>query len=241
MPTQAATRGATVLLHACAHNPTGVDPSIEQWKEIAAVCKDRGLFCLFDSAYQGFASGDPAVDAASIRLFASEKIPLLVCQSYSKNFGLYNERAGCLLVCGVTPEVATNSVSQLKILIRACYSNPPAHGAQIVATVLSDPVLESSFYADLQVMSGRIKAQRAALLAALTERGTPGTWDHITKHIGMFTFTGLSPEQVDVMVEKHHIYMLRNGRISMCGLSERTVPLLADAIDDVVRNVPAKL
>jgi aspartate/tyrosine/aromatic aminotransferase len=138
---EGASDGSTFVLHACAHNPTGVDPNMEQWAAICAVCKAKDIFVVFDSAYQGFASGDPAVDAGAMRHFASEGVPLTVCQSFSKNFGLYNERAGCLLVCAPTKAAREAIESQLKIIVRANWSNPPAHGARIVAGARLSPAV----------------------------------------------------------------------------------------------------
>mmetsp|Transcript_23881 Transcript_23881/g.71265 ORF Transcript_23881/g.71265 Transcript_23881/m.71265 type:complete len:413 (+) Transcript_23881:136-1374(+) len=234
---KAAPNGASVVLHACAHNPTGVDPTADQWKELAALCKAKAFFIIFDSAYLGFASGDPDQDSAGIRLFIEAGIPLFICQSYSKNFGLYNERTGCLVTVG--PDSATTAavVSQLKILVRANWSNPPAFGARVVAITLGDPALRAEWFAALKTMSGRIMLMREKLKASLGAKGTPGTWDHITKQIGMFSFTGLTADQVEFITKKYHVYMLKNGRANMCGLTEPTVEYFATAIDDAVRNV----
>lgn len=238
---KAAAPGSTFVLHACAHNPTGVDCNLEQWKEIADICKAGKLFCIFDSAYQGFASGDPAFDSASMRHFASEGIPFLICQSFSKNLGLYNERTGCVQVVANDPKSAQAVASQLKILVRANWSNPPAHGARIASTVLNSPELKAEWYGNLKSMSGRIALMRSKLKAALVAKGTAGTWDHIVDQIGMFSFTGLTPEQVEHLITKYHIYLLKNGRINMCGLNEHNVQYIADAIHDAVTNVTAKL
>lgn len=233
---KAASDGATVVLHSCAHNPTGVDPTAEQWQTIADVCKAKNFTCVFDAAYIGFASGSVDTDCQSYRLFMSMGIPIFICQSYSKNFGLYNERTGAVIVVGKTEQMQISVVSQLKILVRANWSNPPAHGAQIVALVLGTPELKSEWYDALETMSGRIKAMRAQLFKALTDKQTPGNWEHITRQIGMFSFTGLSSEQVDMIREKYHIYMLQSGRVNMCGLTEPTVEHLATAMHDAVTN-----
>jgi aspartate aminotransferase len=233
-------KGATAVLHGCAHNPTGVDPTLDQWKALCELCKERELLVVFDTAYQGFASGDPAVDAAGIRHFADEGVPMMICQSYSKNFGLYNERAGCLLIVGATPEVSKAVVSQLKILVRRNWSNPPAHGALIVSRVLGTPELYEEWLGCLKTMSGRIIDMRKGLFDKLVELKTPGTWHHIIDQIGMFSFTGLTKEQVAFVIEKYHIYMLANGRINMCGVTVPTIDYLATAIHDAVTSV-AKL
>jgi len=235
------TVGAAFVIHACAHNPTGVDPNKEQWEALCEVALERKLFCIFDTAYQGFASGDPAVDAFGARHFAAKGVPVMICQSYSKNFGLYNERTGAILIAGPTPDATAAAVSQFKILVRCNWSNPPAHGARIVATVLNTPELYAEWLDHLTVMSGRIKAMRKALFDKLIELGTPGTWNHITDQIGMFSFTGLTPAQVGVMKSKYAVYMLGNGRINMCGLTVPTIDYLATAIHDAVSSDPAKL
>lgn len=233
---KAAPSGATVILHACAHNPTGVDPTEDQWKEISAVCKEKNFTVIFDAAYVGFASGSVEEDCRSYRMFVGMNIPVFICQSYSKNFGLYNERTGAVVVATNAPETTQAVISQLKILVRCNWSNPPAHGAQIVAIVLSDEKLRNDWFECLQIMSSRIKKMRSQLKAALVAKGTPGTWDHITNQIGMFSFTGLTSEQVTFIQEKYHIYMLQNGRVNMCGLTEPTIDHLATAIHDAVTS-----
>ncbi|KAL6770488.1 AST1 [Auxenochlorella protothecoides x Auxenochlorella symbiontica] len=233
----AAPRGAVVLLHACAHNPTGVDPTHEQWAGILDAVRDRGLLPFFDSAYQGFASGDLDGDAASIRMFAEAGLELLLAQSFAKNMGLYGERAGALTVVSADADTSARVESQLKRVIRAMYSNPPRHGAEIVAAILSDPELYALWKAELKGMADRIISMREHLHAALRERGTPGTWDHIQDQIGMFSYTGLTRRQVaDCLTAKHHVYMTLDGRISMAGLSPESCKYLAAAIDDAVRN-----
>jgi len=229
--------GSIILLHAAAHNPTGVDPTREQWDEIRAACKSKGHICWLDSAYQGFATGDLETDAYAMRQFAADGIPVIVSQSFAKNFGLYGERVGTLsLTCG-SADIVKSVTSQLDVIIRNLYSNPPKHGANIVKTVLSDPELYQEWRDELMAMSRRIQDMRKELYDELVSLGTPGSWGHITSQIGMFSFTGLSPEQSKAMVEKHHVYMLGNGRVSMAGVTTKNVKYIAGAIDDVVRNV----
>jgi len=229
-----------VLLHSCAHNPTGVDPTQEQWKQIAAVIRERRHFPFFDTAYQGFASGDLAKDAWAIRYFAQEGFELCVAQSFAKNFGLYGERAGAFhFLAGPGAEATAASAhiaSQLAILQRSEISNPPAYGARIAGLVLNDPALFAQWEEDLRTMSGRIIQVRSQLRQKLEARGTPGTWDHITSQIGMFSFTGLSEKQVLILREKWHIYMTKNGRISMAGLNSHNLDYVAEAIDSTVRE-----
>lgn len=232
-----APEGSIFLLHAAAHNPTGVDPTKAQWDEILMACKEAKHICWFDSAYQGFASGDLEKDAYAIRKFAEAGLNTMVSQSFAKNFGLYGERIGTLAIVCSKKEAVPPVLSQLDVLIRNLYSNPPKHGANIVRTVLSDKALTQEWHAELYAMSKRIQDMRSALAAELKKLGTPGTWTHITSQIGMFSYTGLSPTQSDAMVDKHHVYMLRNGRISMAGVTSKNVAYLAQAIDDVVRNV----
>jgi len=228
--------GSVIMLHAAAHNPTGVDPTKEQWDQIMAVCQAKKHVCWFDSAYQGFATGCLEKDAYALRAFAEAGCPLFVSQSFAKNFGLYGERVGTFsLTCG-SKETVGNVMSQMDIIIRNLYSNPPKHGANIVKTVLSDPALYQEWRDELLAMSVRIQDMRAELFGELQTLGTPGDWSHITSQIGMFSFTGLSPEQAKQMVEKHHIYMLGNGRVSMAGVTSGNVKYIAAAIDDVVRN-----
>lgn len=231
-----AEKGDIVLLHACAHNPTGVDPTQEQWKEIAKVCQERELFPFFDSAYQGFASGDLAKDAWAVQYFAELGFEMLVCQSFSKNFGLYGQRAGCLHFLVKDSETKNKVLSQLSQLQRAEISNPPAFGARIVGRTVNNPDLFEDWLRDLDTMSKRIILMRNALKDKLVELQTPGTWDHITNQIGMFSFTGLNPQQVERMINEFHIYMSKNGRISMAGLNNSNVEYVAKAIDACVRG-----
>jgi aspartate aminotransferase len=207
-----APHGSVILLHACAHNPTGVDPTQDQWKEIAALMRERSHFPFFDTAYQGFASGDLVRDSWAIRYFVEQGFELCVAQSFAKNFGLYGERTGAfhfISAPGADAEVSTKHVaSQLAILQRSEISNPPAYGARIASRVLNDPVLFKEWEDDLRTMSGRILEMRSGLKERLVAKGTPGNWDHITSQIGMFSFTGLSEEQVMKLRSKWHVYMV---------------------------------
>jgi len=238
---QAAPDGSIILLHAAAHNPTGVDPTKEQWDKIMAVCQAKKHLCWFDSAYQGFATGDLETDAYAMRKFAEAGLPLLLSQSFAKNFGLYGERVGTFSTTCSSPDAVQKVMSQLDIIIRNLYSNPPKHGANIVKAVLSDPALYQEWRDELLGMSKRIQDMRKMLHDELTRLGTPGSWNHITSQIGMFSFTGLNPQQSKAMVEKHHIYMLGNGRVSMAGVTSGNVKYIAQAIDDVVRNPQSAL
>lgn len=230
-----------ILLHVCAHNPTGVDPTQEQWKELAVVMRQKNHFPFFDCAYQGFASGDLARDAWAVRYFIEQGFELVVAQSFAKNLGLYGERTGCFhFVTAPAPDAATSISrigSQLAILQRSEISNPPIYGARVANLILNDATLFAEWQEDLRTMSGRIKDMRNALRAKLEELGTPGTWNHITDQIGMFSFTGLTEAQALKIREDSHVYMTKNGRISMAGLNTRNVEYVAKAIDKVVREV----
>ncbi|KAL4983478.1 pyridoxal phosphate-dependent transferase [Aspergillus falconensis] len=237
---RSAPAGSVILLHACAHNPTGVDLTQEQWKEVAVVMRDRSHFPFFDCAYQGFASGDLARDAWAIRYFVEQGFELCIAQSFAKNFGLYGERTGAFhFVSAPGPEAAQSSAhvaSQLAILQRSEISNPPAYGARIASKILNDPALFAQWEDDLRTMSGRIAEMRKGLRQRLEEKKTPGSWNHITDQIGMFSFTGLSEAQVKVLREKWHVYMTKNGRISMAGLNTHNLDYFAEAVDSVVRE-----
>lgn len=233
----AAPNGAIILLHGCAHNPTGVDPTQDQWKQIANLAKQKQFLPFIDIAYQGFASGDLDKDAWSLRYFVDQGFELIVAQSFAKNLGLYSERVGSMSVVCSSADRAKAVQSQVELVIRPMYSNPPSHGALIVHTVLSDPALFKEWKQELVEMSSRIHAMRDALRSELVKLGTPGNWDHIVSQIGMFSYTGLTAEQVEVMQKKHHVYLLKSGRISMAGVNTKNVQYLAKAIDDVVRNV----
>jgi aspartate aminotransferase len=231
---------AVIILHACAHNPTGVDPTKEQWVKIADVIERKNLFPFFDCAYQGFASGSLDTDAWSVRYFVERGFELYCAQSFSKNFGLYNERAGNLTVVLNSSKMVANFQSQLTLIIRAMYSNPPAHGCRIVDTVMKDPVLYQDWRNCIKTMADRIINMRRGLRERLEKLGTPGTWNHITEQIGMFSYTGLSPAQCDFLVGEKHIYLLRSGRISMCGVTPGNIDYVAQSIHQAVSLAGSK-
>lgn len=231
---KAATPGSIIILHACAHNPTGVDPTQEQWQGILDVFKTNKLFPFFDMAYQGFATGDLQRDNYAIRLFAEQGLDIMVAQSFAKNFGLYGERVGALHVVLSNPDATENVKSQLKLIARAMYSNPPSYGARIVSIILSKPELYQMWKDNMKLMSGRIDEMRKQLYAELKKLNTPGSWEHIINQIGMFTYTGLNEAQVARLTSDFHIYLLKSGRISMCGLNTNNVAYVAKAIHAVV-------
>ncbi|XP_045811444.1 aspartate aminotransferase, mitochondrial [Trifolium pratense] len=227
--------GSFFLLHACAHNPTGVDPSEEQWREISSQIKAKGHFPLFDMAYQGFASGSPERDAKAIRIFLDDGHLIGLAQSYAKNMGLYGQRVGCLSVLCEDAKQAVAVKSQLQLIARPMYSNPPLHGALVVSTVLGDPELKKLWLQEVQVMADRIIGMRTTLRENLENLGSSLPWQHITNQIGMFCYSGMTPEQVDRLTSEFHIYMTRNGRISMAGLNTGNVGYVANAIYEVTK------
>ncbi|XP_017865019.1 PREDICTED: probable aspartate aminotransferase, cytoplasmic [Drosophila arizonae] len=233
--------GAVIILHACAHNPTGMDPTQDQWKKIADLIERKKLFPLFDSAYQGFASGDPDLDAWAIRYFVDRGFELFVCQSFAKNFGLYCERVGNLTIVQRSGATRDQIHSQITLLIRGLYSNPPAYGARIVSKVLNTPALRQEWMDCIKAMSSRIREMRKLLRDKLVELGTPGNWDHIVNQIGMFSYTGLNEKQVAVLIKEYHIYLLKTGRINMCGLNTGNIEYVAKAIHAAVTLTPANL
>jgi len=235
---QNAPERSVFLLHACAHNPTGVDPTPEQWRAVADIMLAKKHYAFFDCAYQGFASGDLDKDAAAVRYFVEKGVPLLICQSFAKNAGLYGERVGALHVVAPTKEAADRVKSQLSVLQRSEISNPPTYGARIVSLILNDPGLFEEWKENIRTMAHRIIDMRNELHRILTEElKTPGSWEHILKQIGMFSFTGLNAAQSKAMVEDAHIYMTGNGRISMAGLNSKNIRYVAESLDRIVRNV----
>ena len=229
-----APEGSVVVLHVCAHNPTGVDPTKAQWEEILRVVQARKLLPFFDSAYQGFATGDVEEDAFAVRLFEAAGLELLVAQSYSKNIGLYGERIGALNVVCPSAAARERVMSRLELVVRAQYSNPPRHGAAITALILTDPALRKEWDTELKAIVARIQDMRVSLRKAVEATGAPGDWSFITSQIGMFTFTGLSAEQVASMEKNYHVYMPSNGRISVAGVTAANIPQISKAIRSVL-------
>ena len=229
-----ADEGSIILLHACAHNPTGCDPTKEQWKMIADVIEEKNHVVFFDSAYQGFASGDAEKDAFALRYFVQERqLPVMLAQSFAKNFGLYGERCGTLsIVCADADEKA-RILSQLKMIIRPMYSSPPRHGSSLVKTVLSDEALTEQYYQECASMADRILQMRTLLVEKLKAAGSAHDWSHVTQQIGMFAFTGMTAEMCDTLTEKYAIFLTRDGRISLAGLNDGNAEYVAKAIHEV--------
>lgn len=225
--------GEVVLLHACCHNPSGVDPSADQWRALSGIFKQKALLPLFDFAYQGFGIGVDE-DAIGVRVFASEGIEMLIAGSYSKNFSLYNERVGNLSVITSTEEAKNACVSQIKKSIRGNYSNPPAHGAQIVATILSDESLKSRWLEELSKMRGLIQQMRSAFYEGMSERGYGEPFWGVKDQCGMFSLLPLTREQVVRLRQEFAIYMVGSGRINLAGLNEANLEFVCDSIAKVM-------
>ncbi|KAF7287630.1 aspartate aminotransferase, mitochondrial-like [Rhynchophorus ferrugineus] len=224
-----------ILFHAVAHNPTGIDPNKDQWKEISNICKQRKLFVLFDLAYQGFASGNLNNDVWAVRYFAEEGHKIGIAQSFAKNMGLYGERVGALTLLTETTDETERVISQLKILIRGMYSNPPIYGARIATEILSNKDLRFQWEKDLKEMSSRIKEARIALVDHLKKQGSKKNWNHIIQQIGMFSYTGLTKEQVGQLIKNFSIYLTESGRISIAAVGSKNVEYLATAMHNVTK------
>lgn len=230
----AAPAGTIVLLHACCHNPTGVDLTNGQWQTVLDIVRSRGLIPFLDLAYQGFADGLEA-DAYAARLFAEAMSPVFVTSSFSKSFSLYGERVGALSVVTASAEEAARVLSNLKRVVRTNYSNPPTHGGQIVATVLGDPQLKALWDRELGGMRERIKAMRKRLVDNIHAR-VPGTdFSFVLEQRGMFSYSGLTKEQVRRLRAEYSIYAIDTGRICVAALNSKNVDYVADAIAAVIR------
>ncbi|XHF98617.1 hypothetical protein AWENTII_002164 [Aspergillus wentii] len=235
-----APRSSVVVLQGCAHNPTGIDPSQEEWKKIAEVIRDRDHFPFFDCAYQGFASGDLSRDAWACRYFVEQGFNCCIAQSFAKNLGLYGERVGAFHLISApgrnASDICNRVATQLALLQRAQISNPPSYGARIAGLVLNNEQLFSQWQDELRVMSNRLCGIREEIRAQLEARSTPGSWAFLSSQIGMFSYTGLSKSQILCLKHKWNIYMAENGRISVAGLNPQNLNYFIDAVDDVVRS-----
>ncbi len=222
-----------VLLHACCHNPTGADLTAEQWQEVIQLASEKGWLPLIDFAYQGFGDGLEQ-DAVSVRGFAAAGIPCLVAHSFSKNFGLYQDRVGALHVLADSEEAAARIGSQIKVAIRTNYSNPPAHGAAIVSTILQDVALRGQWVKEVDAMRDRINGVREQFVQALAASGVSRDFSFLRQQRGMFSFTGISREHVRVLREEHAVYMVDSGRINVAGITGKNLPALVQAIRTVL-------
>ena len=225
--------GAIVVLHACCHNPTGADLSEAQWRETIETVRARGLVAFLDMAYQGFADGI-AEDALVLNLFAASGLQFFLSSSFSKSFSLYGERVGALSVVTANKDESARVLSQIKRVIRANYSNPPSHGGAVVAAVLASPELRQMWEDELAGMRLRIRAMRSSLVEKLAAKGTAQDFSFIIKQRGMFSYTGLSADQVARMQKEFGIYAVSTGRICLAALNTKNIDYVADAIAAVL-------
>jgi aspartate/tyrosine/aromatic aminotransferase len=227
--------GDVLLLHGCCHNPTGADLTVAQWQQIADVVAERKLLPLIDFAYQGFGDGLEE-DAAGMRLMCRPGQELLIASSFSKNFGLYNERVGALTLVANTTGAAELALGHLKLAIRANYSNPPSHGAAVVTTILRDPALRAQWEGEVTAMRDRINQMRHLFVETLNEKGVQQDFSFIAHQRGMFSFSGLTPDHVKALREQHAVYIVGSGRISVAGMTEGNMDALCTAIAAVLVN-----
>ncbi|MDN4626393.1 amino acid aminotransferase [Erwinia sp. DT-104] len=225
--------GDIVLFHGCCHNPTGIDPTAAQWQELAEMSLAKGWLPLFDFAYQGFARGLEE-DAEGLRIFAAGHQELIVASSYSKNFGLYNERVGAFTLVASAADIADTAFSQVKATIRANYSNPPAHGAAVVATILGNDALRTLWEQELTDMRQRIHRMRQLFVNTLQEKGAKGDFSFIINQNGMFSFSGLTKDQVIRLREEFGVYAVNSGRVNVAGMTPDNMAPLCEAIAAVL-------
>jgi aromatic-amino-acid transaminase len=226
-------QGSIIVLHACCHNPTGVDPTLEQWQQIATLVKERNLVPFLDIAYQGFGEGLQE-DAAVVRLFADLGMSMFISSSFSKSFSLYGERVGALTVVTTSKDEATRVLSQIKRVIRTNYSNPPTHGGMVVAQILNTPELFAQWESELAQMRERIRDMRKQLTDKLNAAGVKQDFSFVMSQRGMFSYSGLTKEQVERLRNEHGIYAVNSGRICVAALNSRN-------IDSVVKAIAAVL
>jgi len=224
-----------VVLHACCHNPTGVDPTPQQWQQIAQIVQKQQLIPFLDIAYQGFGDGLEQ-DASAVRLFVEMGLTCLISTSFSKSFSLYGERIGALTVVTDSADQAKRVLSQVKRVIRTNYSNPPTFGAAVVADVLSSDTLFAMWDSELAHMRERIKLMRHQLVDKLKALGVQEDFSFVLAQKGMFSYSGLNAAQVDVLRDKHGIYAVSSGRICVAALNSKNIDAVTQAIADVLKN-----
>ncbi|CAM3877713.1 Aspartate aminotransferase [Vibrio aerogenes CECT 7868] len=228
-----ATPGDIVLLHGCCHNPTGIDPTTEEWETLAKMVAEKQLLPLFDFAYQGFAKGVEE-DAEGLRIFSRYNRELLIASSFSKNFGLYSERVGAFTLVAESEEIAVQAFSQVKAIIRSVYSNPPAHGSAVVTTILNSPELYQEWLNEVAEMRDRIQEMRTLFVDTLKEYGVQQDFSFISRQNGMFSFSGLNKDQVEQLKTDFGIYIVGSGRISVAGMTKANMQPLCKAIAAVL-------
>lgn len=224
-----------IILHACCHNPTGMDPNNDEWQQILQIIKDRNLIPFLDIAYQGFGNGLNQ-DASVIRMFAESGVTMLVSSSFSKSFSLYGERVGALTLVAKSADEADRVLSQLKRVIRTNYSNPPTHGAKIVAQILNSDELFKMWDEELTEMRERIKNMRNQLVSKLREHGANKDFEFVNKQKGMFSYSGLTSQQVDRLREEYGIYAISSGRICVAALNSSNIDYVAQSIAEVLKD-----
>ena len=223
-----------VLLHACCHNPTGVDLDAKTWAEIATICAEKNLIPFIDCAYQGFAEGLEA-DAAPIRLFAEKGLTFLLANSFAKSFSMYRERVGGLSVVTGSQKEALAVLSQLKRLVRTIYSSPPSYGAQLVGIVLTNPELRALWVSELDEMRNRINEMRHLFVERLEETVPARDFSFIIRQRGMFSYSGLPTDVMKALRERYHVYGLDSGRICVAALNHKNVDYVCQSIANVLR------
>lgn len=228
-----ASKGDIVLLHGCCHNPTGIDPTADEWEVLAKLVAEKELLPLFDFAYQGFSKGVEE-DAAGLRTFAKYNDEILVASSFSKNFGLYNERVGAFTLVAKSSDVATTAFSQVKSIIRSIYSNPPAHGSAVVTHILGDQDLRAEWESEVAEMRDRIQEMRELFVATLKAEGVDADFSFIERQNGMFSFSGLTKAQVTRLKDEFAIYIVGSGRISVAGMTKSNMGPLCKGISAVL-------
>jgi aromatic-amino-acid transaminase len=227
--------GSIVLLHACCHNPTGVDPTAAEWQEIVGICKSRSLLPFIDFAYQGFGEGI-AEDAVAVRAFAASGLPFVIASSFSKSFSLYRERVGALCIVATDADESKRITSQLKRVIRTNYSNPSSHGGQIVALVLADPELRTRWEAEVAEMRQRIQSMRKLFVQRLADRGIRRDFSFIAKQKGMFSYSGLDLPAVRRLRSEFGLYIVDSGRICVAAMNEKNIEPITEAIAKVIAD-----
>ena len=225
--------GDIIILHACCHNPSGIDPTLDQWKQIAQVINDKKLLPLMDFAYQGLGRGLDQ-DAEGLRAVAAAVDEVVVCSSFSKNFGLYKERVGAMTLKGASADDVNKAFSNLKIIIRRLYSNPPSHGGAIVTTIMNEAALRAEWEKEVAQIRGRIAEMRELFVDTLKAKGVTQDFSFLTGQCGMFSFSGLNPDQVKTLKEKHSIYIVGSGRINVAGMTKANMDPLCTAVAEVL-------
>ncbi|MHC4525020.1 MAG: amino acid aminotransferase [Planctomycetota bacterium] len=230
---QSMAAGDIILLHACCHNPSGIDPTVEQWKQIAQMINEKKLLPLVDFAYQGLGRGLDE-DAEGLRILAAAVDETVICSSFSKNFGLYKERVGAVTLKAASKETIDKAFSNLKTIIRRIYSNPPSHGGAIVTTIMNDAALRAEWENEVAQVRDRIAQMRELFVSTLKAKGVEQDFSFLTSQYGMFSFSGLNPEQVKTLRDKHSIYIVGSGRINVAGMTKANMDSLCTAVAEVL-------